>query len=159
MGVKGSGKGMLSPSTEYTISYSVFIYYFSQAEVHLGDLWHGFIERCPAGSYVQSFDREDQHRHLSALVEGGSSAQGEPARFCDGRQRQETMAGGVCLSLLKMSVVVQEQGSLRAATGGEMLATIGGSRIQDLLGVSSVGKTQGKVKQWAAIDFNGLLSI
>ena len=137
MGVKGSGKGMLSPSTEYTISYSVFIYYFSQAEVHLGDLWHGFIERCPAGSYVQSFDREDQHRHLSALVEGGSSAQGEPARFRDGRQRQETMAGGG-FSLLKIPspVVEQEQGGLRAATGGEMLATIGASRIQDLLGVS-----------------------
>ena len=63
------------------------------------------------------------------------------------------------MSLLKMSVVVQEQGSPRAATGGEMLATIGGSRIQDLLGVSSVGKTQGKVKQWAAIDLANVTSI
>ena len=63
------------------------------------------------------------------------------------------------MSLLKMSVVVQEQGSPRAATGGEMLATIGASRIQDLLGVSSVGKTQGKVKQWAAIDLANVTSI
>ena len=94
MNMNGSGKGMLSPSTEYTISYSVFIYYFSQAEVHLGDLWHGFIERCPAGSYVQSFDREDQHCRLSPLVEGGRSGQRKSARFCDGWQRQETMAGG-----------------------------------------------------------------
>ena len=53
-----------------------------------------------------------------------------------GNDRKQWQVVASSLSLLKMSVVVQEQGSLRAATGGEMLATIGASRIQDLLGVS-----------------------
>ena len=70
-----------------------FILEFSQAALHLGDVWDGDTERRPTGGDVQSSDREDQHRHLSALVEGSRGAEGKPALFCDGRQRPETMAG------------------------------------------------------------------
>ena len=75
-----------------------------QAAVHLGDVWHGDTARRATGGDVQSnlfltlknselsgdvqsSDRADQHRVSPALVEGNPCAQGEPARFCDGRQR------------------------------------------------------------------------
>ena len=87
---------MLPLNIQFLLStiLSIFFYSFWQAAVHLGNLWHGLVERRSAGGDVQSVDREDQHRHLSALVEGGRGADGKSARFCDGRQRQETVAGG-----------------------------------------------------------------